>query len=36
MDAEGKSQISIADYAVAFADELERGDAIQARITVAY
>ncbi|MCX4783812.1 NAD(P)-dependent oxidoreductase [Streptomyces sp. NBC_01264] len=36
VDAEGKSQISIADYAVAFADELERGDAIQARITVAY
>ncbi|MFI5766233.1 MULTISPECIES: NAD(P)-dependent oxidoreductase [unclassified Streptomyces] len=36
VDAEGKSQISIADYAVAFVDELERGDAIQARITVAY
>lgn len=36
VDAEGKSRISIADYAVAFADVLERGEAIQSRITVAY
>ncbi|MFD9304226.1 NAD(P)-dependent oxidoreductase [Streptomyces sp. NPDC060048] len=36
VDAEGQSRISIADYAVAFADVLERGDAIQSRITVAY
>ncbi|MBT2466862.1 NAD(P)H-binding protein [Streptomyces sp. ISL-66] len=36
VDAEGKSRISIEDYAVAFADVLERGDAVQSRITVAY
>ncbi len=36
VDAEGHSRISIADYAVAFADVLERGDAIRSRITVAY
>jgi uncharacterized protein len=36
VDVEGKSRISIADYAVAFVDELERGNAIRRRITVAY
>ena len=34
--ADGKSRISIADYAIAFVDELERGNAIRRRITVAY
>lgn len=36
VDAQGQSRISIEDYAVAFSDVLERGDAIQSRITVAY
>jgi uncharacterized protein len=36
VDESGKSQISIPDYAIAFVDELERGDAIRSRITVAY
>lgn len=36
VDAEGRSRISIADYAVAFVDELEHGDAVRRRITVAY
>jgi uncharacterized protein len=36
VDAAGKSRISIADYAIAFVDELERGNAIRQRITVAY
>lgn len=35
-DAEGNSDISYADYAVAFVDELERGTAIRRRISVAY
>lgn len=33
---DGKSRISIPDYAVAFADELEQGTAIRRRISVAY
>ncbi|MFJ3928314.1 NAD(P)-dependent oxidoreductase [Streptomyces sp. NPDC090022] len=36
VDAEGNSRISYADYAVAFADELEQGNAIKSRINVAY
>ena len=36
VDAEGRSRISIADYAIAFVNELERGEAIRRRITVAY
>lgn len=36
VDGEGKSRISIPDYAIAFVDELERGNAIRQRITVAY
>jgi uncharacterized protein len=36
VDAEGISRISIADYAIAFVDELEHGNAIRRRITVAY
>jgi uncharacterized protein len=36
VDESGASRISIPDYAIAFADELERGDAIRRRITVAY
>ncbi|HEX9343156.1 MAG TPA: NAD(P)-dependent oxidoreductase [Actinomycetota bacterium] len=35
-DAEGNSRISIPDYAIAFVDELEQGDAIRRRITIAY
>jgi putative NADH-flavin reductase len=35
-DSSGASRISIPDYAVAFVDELEKGDAIRRRITVAY
>lgn len=35
-DEDGKSFISIEDYAVAFADELERGDAPRRRISIAY
>jgi uncharacterized protein len=33
---DGQSRISIPDYAIAFADELEDGEAFQRRITVAY
>ncbi|MFG3496012.1 NAD(P)-dependent oxidoreductase [Streptomyces sp. NPDC047928] len=36
VDADGKSRITIPDYAVAFVDELERGEAVKQRITVAY
>jgi len=36
VDAAGISRISIADYAIAFVNELERGEAIRRRITVAY
>ncbi|MFJ6216792.1 NAD(P)-dependent oxidoreductase [Streptomyces sp. NPDC092296] len=36
VDAEGKSRISIADYAIAFVDEIERGASIRTRIAVAY
>ncbi|WP_084958811.1 NAD(P)-dependent oxidoreductase [Thermoactinospora rubra] len=35
-DAEGNSLISAEDYAVALVDELEQGNAIRRRITVAY
>jgi putative NADH-flavin reductase len=36
VDASGQSRISIPDYAAGFVDELEKGDAIRRRITVAY
>ena len=36
VDAEGKSQISVEDYAVAMVDELERAQHLQSRFTVAY
>lgn len=36
VDAEGKSQISVEDYAVAMVDELERPQHLQSRFTVAY
>jgi len=35
-DAEGNSRISIPDYAIAFVDELEQGNALRRRITIAY
>ncbi|GAA2133890.1 NAD(P)H-binding protein [Kitasatospora kazusensis] len=35
-DPDGRSRISIADYAIAFADRIERGDALRTRISVAY
>lgn len=35
-DEHGKSDISYADYAVAFVDELERAAAVRRRMTVAY
>ncbi|GAA1895937.1 NAD(P)-dependent oxidoreductase [Actinomadura bangladeshensis] len=35
-DAEGNSAISAEDYAIALIDELEKGNAVQRRITVAY
>ncbi|MER7543968.1 NAD(P)-dependent oxidoreductase [Actinomadura sp.] len=35
-DGEGNSTISAEDYAVALVDELEKGNAVQRRITVAY
>ena len=35
-DADGNSDISYADYAVAFVDELEQGKALRRRISVAY
>lgn len=36
VDADGKSHISVADYAVALLDRLEKNDARRQRITVAY
>jgi putative NADH-flavin reductase len=36
VDDDGNSEISIADYAIAFVDELEQGKAIKRRIGVAY
>jgi len=36
VDAAGQSRISIPDYAAGFVDELEQGNAIRRRITVAY
>ncbi len=36
VDADGNSKISIADYAIAFADQVERGEAIRTRVSVAY
>ncbi len=36
VDASGESRISIPDYAAGFVDELEQGNAIRRRITVAY
>jgi uncharacterized protein len=36
VDDSGHSRISIPDYAIAFADELEDGEAFRRRITVAY
>src|SRR5207245_334755 len=35
-DEQGHSDISYADYAVAFVDEVEQGTAIRSRISVAY
>jgi uncharacterized protein len=35
-DPAGESRISISDFAIAFADELEHGDSFRRRITVAY
>jgi len=35
-DAEGKSRITIPDYALALMDEVERGDHLRQRMTVAY
>ena len=35
-DESGQSRISIADFAIAFADELEHPEALRRRITVAY
>ena len=36
VDDSGRSRISIPDFAIAFADELEDGEAFRRRITVAY
>jgi uncharacterized protein len=36
VDESGESRISIPDYAIAFADEVEDGEAFRRRITVAY
>src|ERR1700735_3005235 len=36
VDERGESRISVADYAIAFADELEHAEAVRRRITVAY
>jgi len=36
VDESGQSRISIPDFAIAFADELEHGEAFRRRITVAY
>lgn len=35
-DADGKSRITIADYAIALLDRIEKHDALRQRITVAY
>ncbi len=35
-DANGKSRISYDDYAIALVDELERGNHIRKRFTIAY
>jgi hypothetical protein len=35
-DAEGRSRVSIEDFAVAFVDQIEKGDAVRTRISVAY
>jgi uncharacterized protein len=35
-DSAGESRISISDFAIAFTDELEHGDSLRQRITVAY
>jgi uncharacterized protein len=35
-DESGESRVSIPDFAIAFTDELEHGDAFRRRITVAY
>ncbi|KOU33020.1 hypothetical protein ADK54_42690 [Streptomyces sp. WM6378] len=35
-DANGDSKISIPDFAIGFADEVERGSAIRARVSLAY
>jgi putative NADH-flavin reductase len=36
VDESGESRISISDFAIAFADELEHGAAFRRRITAAY
>jgi len=36
VDASGESRISIPDFAIALADELEHGEAFRRRITIAY
>ncbi|GJF29050.1 3-beta hydroxysteroid dehydrogenase [Kitasatospora sp. NE20-6] len=36
VDAEGRTRISIPDYAVAFADQIEGGQALRTRVSVAY
>ncbi len=36
VDESGESRISIPDFAIALADELEHGKAFRRRITVAY
>ena len=36
VDESGQSRISISDFAIAFADEIEDGEAFRRRITVAY
>jgi uncharacterized protein len=35
-DPAGESRISISDFAIAFTDEIEHGDSLRRRITVAY
>jgi hypothetical protein len=36
IDGQGKSRITIADYAIALVDQVERGDHLRQRMTVAY
>jgi len=36
VDESGESRISIADFAIAFVDELEHGEAVRCRVTIAY